>query len=462
MKTKHLMLMSCFLIGLVAAGCGKSESKDEANYLTPDDIENVYYLSEEELPNDMAYIVRTEKDKTKDSEEVTRYYPIYSGIETNCEKAEIAAGEDPSRIAWVNYNVDEGYIPTMYPGDKLIYKSSTYIPTKYSLEKFFDDGYTLGVAGLKQDLSGNYRFDADEFGSVTMTTSDAVGFSALTDIESIYLVSVGENRVTPLNVSNSGSITGLTLMDQYACDIRQGTERINATLTCNIHLFSSAETYGFGSFSFITPHIAQLNVPDYVTTGYYDLNGLGFFRYVKEEGVDYHDLSQEDYNETIFVYNEDGGIVGTTLGLSFDENGFLVANGYEEGNESVSSTITHKTSLISDKNGYFSGQYTVTAVGDPNVSGNNYIYTVNAINNENNEQLVFQYTRKPGDPEIVAGITYAMMFTRPQDSFDGYVLSYFSAADGLNAATENETGTESDAGDETDTEVSTDEASTEE
>lgn len=432
---RNIFAIGCLMMGLLISGCGRSEQQnvEEAAYLTPDDVEKVCYMTEEELPNDMAYIVRTttetikDKDGNETKQDVTKYYPIYYGIEHNCsEQATFPAGENPDRIAWVNYNIDEGYIPTMYPGDKLIYKSSTYIPVKYSLEKFFDNGYTLGAAKFEQDTSGNYRFDKEEFGSITMSTSDAIGFSALEEIESIYLVSVGDQRVTPINMSESGTVTGLELMEKYECDIRQGTEKIDATLTCNIHMFSSAETYGFGSFTFITPHIAQLNIPDYVTTGYYNLNGIGFFRYVKEEGTDYHDLTAEDYNQTIYQYNEDGALVGTTIGLAFDENGFLVSTGYEEGNEEKPSTITHKTALLPDKNGYFSGEYMFTAVGDPVTSGNNYIYTVDAVNSENQEHLVFQYTLHPGENEIKMGEEYVVMFTRPADSFDGYVISYLS------------------------------------
>lgn len=229
---RNLFMIGCLIAGLSITGCGKSETVDETAYLTPDDVESVYYTSEEELPNDMAYVVRTEKEKVTDKDgneteqDVTKYYPIYYSIENNFTMdAEFPTGEDPDRIAWVNYNIDEGYIPTMYPGDKLIYKSNTYIPTKYSLEKFYDNGYTLGVAKMEQDTSGNYRFDKEEFDSITMSTSDAVGFSALEDIESIYLVSVGDQRVTPLNMSESGAVTGLKLMEKYNCDIRQGTEK---------------------------------------------------------------------------------------------------------------------------------------------------------------------------------------------------------------------------------------------
>ena len=424
---KSLLLATCIIMNFGITGCGKKEVAEET-YLTPDDIENVYYLTEEELPNDMAYIVRTSTEQISDKkgnvteQEVTKYYPIYYNIEKNHDKPSGVMGESPNRIEWVNYNIDEGYIPTMYPGDKLIYKSATYIPTKYSLEKFFDNGYTLGVGGLTQDLSGNYRYYNEDNKSFVMTTSDAVGFASLEGINSIYLVAVGDSRVTPLNVSDSGMITGLELMQKYPCDIRTGTERIDATLTCNIHAFSSAETYWFGSFSFITPHIAQLNVPDYVETGYYNLNNIGFFRYIKEEDTDYHDLDFEDYNKTIYVYNEDGKVVGTTLGLVFDENGFLFATGSVDENLK----ITNMTSLTPDKNGYFTGTYKFTSVSDPITSGNSFIYVIDGVNKDNGEHLMFKYTRLPGEGEIKVGDEFVVMFMEPKDGFDGYIVSYMT------------------------------------
>ena len=88
----------------------------------------------------MAYVVRTEKEKVTDKDgneteqDVTKYYPIYYSIENNFTMdAEFPTGEDPDRIAWVNYNIDEGYIPTLYPGDKLIYKSLQNIVSKSSM-----------------------------------------------------------------------------------------------------------------------------------------------------------------------------------------------------------------------------------------------------------------------------------------------------------------------------------------
>ena len=133
--------------------CGKQTK--QADYLTPDDVEPGYYTSEEELPENAYYIMHKAKDDK--GKPYVKYMPLLAAENNYGSLAnESYTGFNPKRITWVNYNVDEGAIPTLSKNDKLIYKSSTYIPTKYALEKFFDEGYTFGVAGLKADNSGNY------------------------------------------------------------------------------------------------------------------------------------------------------------------------------------------------------------------------------------------------------------------------------------------------------------------
>ena len=98
---------------------------------------------------------------------------------------------------------------------------------------------------------------------------------------------------------------------------------MKAMLTANIHYFPSAETYKFKNFEFITEHIAKITTPSYITTGYYNLNGAGFFRYVDGK-TKVSKLKAKDYNKTIYTYDEDNNINGTTNGYVFDENDYLV------------------------------------------------------------------------------------------------------------------------------------------
>ena len=80
-----------------------------------------------------------------------------------------------------------------------------------------------------------------------------------------------------------------------------------------------------------------------------------------------------------------------------------------------------------------------TAVGDPTVSGNNFIYVIDAYNTENQEHLVFQYTLHPGDDQVKMGDEYVVMFTKPTDSFDGYVISYITPVNAEATPVEDET-----------------------
>lgn len=447
------MVTSLFSLCGCSLGIRNNASVDPLT-LTPDDYEPGYYLSEEELPEDAYYIVRDYKnldtydakgnpvineDGSMFKHDETRFYPLYQAETNFMEQRTEAKGFESDRIFWVNYNLDEGLIPTMYQGDRLIYKSSTYIPTKYALEKFFDDGYTVGVCGLYQDLSGNYRYVSKENDGkgYTMSTSNAIGFDGLT-ADSIYFVAIGEERVSPLNISLSGTITGLDLMESYDCDIRTGTEKVSANLLCNVHYFSSAETYLFGSFSFVTDIIAKLNVPSYVTTGYYSLGSGGVFRYVADPLVsDFHTLTTKDYNDTIYTYNEDGYINGTTIGLKFDENYFLVADNDIKEDENIirktyTETITKEESVdevipqssggtkqIPTKSGNYFGTYVYDLVSEPATTGSGYLYTIVAtcVDEDMDETLSLQFEQTATKEAPVEGKTYKLVFKDYNDTY---------------------------------------------
>lgn len=464
MKRKLITILLTISALISLSGCSltdliKPKEIIDPFSLTPDDFEPMYYLSEEELPEDNYYIVReytnldtydlkgnlvVDEAGSVIKHNETRYYPLYKAEANYKEIRTEAMGFDANRILWVNYNQDEGLIPTMYATDKLIYKSSSYIPTKYALEKFFDDGYTLGVSGLYQDLSGNYRYvSAENDGNGhTMSKSDAIGFDALT-ADSIYLVSVGDERITPLNMSLSGTVTGLELMGIYPCDIRVGTEKVSADLRCNIHYFSSAETYMFGSFTFITDVIAKMNIPSYVTTGYYTIGSGGMFRYIADPGInDYHTIAQASYNDTIYTYNEDGYVNGTTIGLEFDDNDFLVAdNGYSEDpdavkrtydevlidketekNETVTveETVAGATKKTPSKSGNYIGSYRFDVVSEPETTGSGYMYTITAtcIEDDNDEVLVFKYEQTAVKDAPEEGKSYKVVFKEKSEEYN--------------------------------------------
>ena len=447
-----IALLIC-MCSITACTLPINTQKEAPPELTPEDFTPNFYLSEDELPEDAYYIAhdvteyKTDKDGNQEEIHYTQYFPLLQAEVTYDEKRESYAGYDFNRVVWVNYSKDEGLIPTMYKDDRLIYKSSTFIPTKYALEKFFDNGYTLGVCGLVQDLSENYRYYSSEDNGMgrVLSTSDAAGFDGL-EADSVYLVQVGDKRVTPANVSMSGTVTGLNLMEAYDCDIRTGTERILANLKCNVHYFSSAETYMFGAFTFITPIIAQLNIPKYVSNGYYEINGGGLFRFAGNDAsiTDWHQFNADLCNSTIYIYDEEGRVAGTTIGLVFDENGFLreetaVDNvntsrvhgdtqTYEELLEVLTNGITvTKETILEQDNGYYFDNYKIDVITEKTVSGAYTVYEFTA--SSDNETLDFYYKAHSSDEVPVVGNKYQIAFKEPTvGSIKSYVVKAFTAS----------------------------------
>ena len=468
-KVLSLFLAATFAATLFSA-CGKKGIEQQKEYKTPEDFTPKFYTEEKELPDD-AYFIR---HKTKDG---YQYYPLATPENTFDGTAQSNyAGFDDTRIVWLNYNVDEGLVPILGKGDDLIYKSTKSIPNKYALEKFFDRGYTIGVSGLKKDTSGNYAYVSAKSSGTgrVLTTTDAAGFDGL-DAESIYLNKLDKTKISDANVSSSGTITGLKRMRTYKADIRTGTEQITTGLTCNAHLFVSAETYLFGEFEFLTPATAKLSFPEYATDGYYTIGGKNFFRYVKDGSMK-SKLSASDANKQIYLYDENntnndtvplqGSPIGTTIGKIWDENGFLIdapisdesniseepGISYEEfikgakkrakkGRSSTggggetdsfddsedSSTITKKTKLAEKTDdGYYVETCTVSSVSDAIVTGDVSRYDIVASGDPDTDGLNFVYYKKDGDEKIEAGKTYHFIFRPDTNGFDAYTITSFS------------------------------------
>lgn len=302
------------------SGCGKKKTVEKE--LTPDDMSPTYYSSENEIPTDTYCIAH--KVKTKGGDEQVIYYPLYKADTTAEKPVNNAKGYDPERYFWLDYNNDEGLIPTMYPGDKLIYKSDTETPLEYNFEKFYDQGYTVGLAGLTKDSAGKYEFKLSDKKCRVMPTSQARKIESVDDKTVMIFNKYDNTTINESNISETGTISDLDQNKTYHFDVRIGTKSRTIDLKANIHLFVSAENYLVNDFDYITDQILRINIPEFITTGYYQINGAGSFRFLKEE-TEYKDLLPGDYNETIYVYNDRGSsIKGSKDGLILNDDGYLV------------------------------------------------------------------------------------------------------------------------------------------
>lgn len=331
MKKKLICIaLAAAMCASIFTGCGKKKAQtQEKKILTPDDMEPDYYTDEENIPSGTYCIAHKAGKNKKDM--TVRYYPLYQA-DSFGKPDNGATGPDGSRYFWLNYNKDEGKLPTMYPGDRIVYKSDQNIPDSYTIEKFFDEGYTIGVGGIYESDIGKPAINLEEDGCYICKTSDARILRKMKTKDSdsekseIIFNAINGKELKMDNIDAAGMVSGLKEGKTYEFDLRLGTQSYPTKLKANIHEFMLGETYKYKSFDYVTDTMIRVNLPDYLTTGYYEINGAGAFRFLKTE-TSYKDLTARDYNDFIYTYSGNYP-TGTQDGKVLDDDGYLVD--YEE------------------------------------------------------------------------------------------------------------------------------------
>ena len=116
------------------------------------------------------------------------------------------------------------------------------------------------------------------------------------------------------------SVKGLKKDAAYKCEFYTGTYFQDYKLTADARTFHQIEAYTFSDYDFVHSNFIVINLPDYMNSGYYSINGLGLFRYITEEdkafynGETYSDLI--DWNATIRALIETGydGVLSLEIG----------------------------------------------------------------------------------------------------------------------------------------------------
>ena len=269
-----------------------------------------YYSSLEEIPEDTYCIEHQEADGTM------RYYLPYATYSSGFDVRDYPSKDNPERFVWVKADIDEGFIPTMYSTDRLIYKSSNNFPDRYAIERFYDGGYTFGLANLVKDAGGHYQYQR----GVTWIepSSDAVGFATL-GAERVTFASVGGTPVDESLIAPGGYITGLLPLTDYKCDVRVGTESVlpEPVFRTDIHIWTSFETYFVNKFDFGDVHTIKLEHNPGLMTGYYVVNNCGLIRYVSaSDEAAYSSGAEIDYNVPYFLYDSEGTFISTVEGYA--------------------------------------------------------------------------------------------------------------------------------------------------
>jgi hypothetical protein len=307
-KVKRILncLLSTVFCFTLLSGCSLVRSTGEdviTPFATNDStqlISGQYYIWHNENETNIV------KDVKADQSKYTNYaYKIF----TPCISVTPTSDSVGSsyRIVWSNVVSDDD-IPTLYEGDALVYYSDTGLLTNINMEHFYDHGYTLGIYGLTETFTGSNIYCLKASNENIGVKGDAYSYfaNALYDREeTIVLPIVGDIALTNTSISDSGTVKGLRKDSEYTVEAYIGSKRHELTMKADTRIWSSMESFNLTTISYVGDGIMKIDIPDFVESGYYYINGVGFFRYVKGTSYD----SNTEFNRRVIVLAADGSVL---------------------------------------------------------------------------------------------------------------------------------------------------------
>lgn len=281
--------------------------------------------SMDELKDDSFYVWNNRKiinssDSQEESEE---------NIFQICPKGVINWKENTyaNHTVWFSASNDIK-IPTVYPGDHLLYVSATKVPFEgIQWERFADYGYTIGVANMEGDNSGHYYITLDVedgYEGYVNPESDAYELGQFNNVSELFLDKLGSVRIRKEHISDGGTVLGLKKGTKYLCEWYSGTYYQDFELVADYHTFCSLETFTTYEYEFLHSRCISITIPDWLKSGYYYINGIGMFRYVstKDQAVYNGEAYDENinWNDPIILYDERGSVIYDPSSMEKIEN----------------------------------------------------------------------------------------------------------------------------------------------
>lgn len=300
LKMRKIIWIFMALVMCVAclSACG-SESEDENN------VEADEYAYLKELVDGCYYIRHS--DNTVEE--------VYFGAAT-FEEEDTTYNASSGRIMWFKEDFDN--IPTLYAGESLILYTNAEFDEEMLFERFEDMGYTIGICNMDILESGRLSISTEIDNLCTYPGSDADEILNLEN-ENVILDTLGGKKIrveqsstvsddeivtrtwTDSVLSRCGTINNLVRGSVYKVEIYNGTVRHEFNLATDIRVLSSMEAWKSYDYNFESETIINISIPEYFNSGYYMINGLGMFRYVKEINTStqegYEKASAMDYIE---------------------------------------------------------------------------------------------------------------------------------------------------------------------
>lgn len=293
-----------FSTGILKLETASNEENVKKTIISVEDLEdNHYYVWHDDEVKDITSDLKGTVDED---------------VFTVCPAGDINWSKDSfiSHTIWFT-SANDSEIPTLYPGDELLYISSTYVPTGgISWERFADYGYTIGVANMVGDYGGHYYIvnsgTKKGYAGYVYTASDTNVLNEFQTVSNLFLDKIGSVKVRDNFISDAGTVLGLEKDKKYVCEWYTGTYYQDFEMKANIHTFGSLESFMTYDYEFLHSNCIAITLPSWLKTGYYYLDDIGFFRYVSSsDAKNYNGKAYDaeiDWNDPIILYNEDGTV----------------------------------------------------------------------------------------------------------------------------------------------------------
>ena len=281
---KILGLLTALVLATALTGCDEVEILEK-----PEGERGPEALPPDKLEPDIYYV----KDGTK----------FYRTMDPNGTATQYSSSVDERRILYVLDGEDGP--PTHYKGEVVALATAGARPREATLERFKDLGYSFGVYGMEFDAEHmTLNFEAGR-NLVEGSSAEAV----FTGLES------KEIRISTLDgkplVKENIDLTGGTLPDltkeEHLVAFYAGTYYHEEKIKADTHLFQSFELFPYGETEIEDTRNGYIafNTPQDLKSGYYMINGKGFFKYLAKERAD--DIAQEqiDMNDPYYSSDEE-------------------------------------------------------------------------------------------------------------------------------------------------------------
>ena len=348
MKRKNFKLLILMLLVVpLLTSCGLFREEEEEFDASVTVVESI-----DDMEDGSFYVKKSDKE----------YHKPYIGNVTFTSDGNEMPSTDPKNIAWFGQDITK--IPTMYKGEKIVYKSSIPFGERFPIQRYFDLGYTIGISGLEKGETGRFYFpvSADKY-NINLNSSARAVYDYFGE-ESILLESLGDTPLRAGNVSVAGTIKGLEKGKTYSNYMYQGTNLKKFNLTADVMCLSAAEDNSITDYEYTKSKTVEFTFPSYYNSGYYLVGGFGFVRYVNSDQKFSEDMDmnvpnvypkKDDYGNDIVddttEYIRADDITETSLFIDHQQKARVIVS-IDNSSEEEQFTVTPTVKLIGEDKAY--------------------------------------------------------------------------------------------------------------